>query len=47
MRTGRTAAEGDLASLGRDARAKGFGLVAGRAEALLKARPPRPGGGAS
>ena len=42
--SGRTAAAGDLASLARDARARGFGLVARKAEAILTTPSGKPRG---
>jgi tetratricopeptide (TPR) repeat protein/TolB-like protein len=41
---GRSAAGGDLAALARDARVKGFGLIARKAETLLATRPAKHGG---
>jgi tetratricopeptide (TPR) repeat protein/TolB-like protein len=46
LASGRKVAERDLAALAKDARARGFGLVGSKAEALLRDRPAR-GGAAS
>ena len=42
--SGRPAAGGDLLALAREARARGFGLLARKAEAILRTQPERPRG---
>jgi tetratricopeptide (TPR) repeat protein len=42
--SGRAAAASDLQTLAEDARARGFGLVARKAEAILRAHPGKAGG---